>query len=313
MKAIQIQKAGPAESLEYTTKDTPIINDDEILIKSIAISINPIDVKTRAGNTLLPKLLAYGPVILGRDVCGTIVDVGRKVTGLKKGDVVFGVISFPDGGKTYAEYVAAVANQVTLKPDTITPAQAAAASLAALTALQVLQGNVKSGDRVLVHAASGGVGHFAVQIAKHWGAYVIGTSSADNRDFVLGLGADEHIDYKSQKLEDATQDIDFVFDNIGGETINHSLNVMKPGATIISLPTGKNEEVAHKAETKGIRGFTFQTKSDGKDMKILADLLQSGAIKPYISHTFTYNEMVAAHKQIETSRTVGKVVVVFQP
>ncbi|WP_448633198.1 NADP-dependent oxidoreductase [Pedobacter panaciterrae] len=229
----------------------------------------------------------------------------------KEGDEVFGMINFPGHGKAYAEYAAAPASHLALKPANVTHEEAAAATLAALTAWQALvdHAKIKKGDRVLIHAAAGGVGNYAVQIAKHIGAYVIGTSSAAKRDFVLSLGADEHIDYTSQAFEDATGNIDFVLDAIGGENIDNSLKVMKKGGTIISIPSGQNDAVAEKAKAQGMIGYPIMVQSDGEEMKKIAALLESGAVKSHVSQVFDFDQMKAAHLSLETGKTQGKIVI----
>jgi NADPH:quinone reductase-like Zn-dependent oxidoreductase len=250
---------------------------------------------------------------LGWDISGEITEVGADVTGFKPGDEVFAMIAFPQSGKAYAEYVKAKADELALKPAGVSHEEAAAATLAALTAWQAFHTNapVKPGDRVLIHAASGGVGHYAVQIAKHLGAYVIATSSAANRDFVLGLGADEHIDYKAQPFETATGDIDFVLDTIGGEYIDRSLQVMKKGGTIISIVSGMNETVTPKANALGINGHNTRVKPNAENMSTIAGLLQKGIIKSHVSKVFPFEQMADAHLQLESGRTVGKVVLTF--
>lgn len=227
MKSIVLKDFGSVDNLIYEELPMPSINDGEVLIKVKAISINPVDVKTRSGKGRAAKLKDEHPIILGWDVSGVVTL--SKSDLFKEGDEVFGMINFPGHGKAYSEYVSAPASHLALKPVNITHEEAAAATLAALTAWQALvdHAKIKKGDRVLIHAAAGGVGNYAVQIAKHIGAYVIGTSSAGKRDFVLSLGADEHVDYTSQTLEDAASNIDFVLDTIGGDTIDNSLKVMK--------------------------------------------------------------------------------------
>jgi len=230
------------------------------------------------------------------------------------GDEVFGMVNFPDNGKTYAEYVAAPADQLVLKPDNVTHEQAAAATLAALTAWQAFSdyGRLRPGQRVLIHAAAGGVGHYAVQIARHTGAYVIGTASAGNREFVLGLGANECIDYTTQQLESTVRNIDFVLDPIGGDNIDRSLALMKKGGTIVSITRGTNELVGEKAKAKGILGLTMMVQSSGEDMQHIAQLLEEGVLRSEVSKVFPFTEMAAAHLQVETGKTRGKVVVVIE-
>ena len=221
------------------------------------------------------------------------------------------MVNFPGHGQAYAEYVAAPADHLALKPANISHEEAAASTLAALTAWQAIIHNakVKAGQRVLIHAAAGGVGHFAVQIAKNAGAWVAGTSSAANRDLVMSLGADQHIDYRSVRFEEAVSNIDFVLDTIGGENIDRSLLIMRKAGTLISIPTGLNESVTQKARALGINGYSILVHSSGSDMKALAAMLESGKLKAHISRTFPFDEMADAHKQIESGHTAGKVVV----
>src|SRR4029077_1123786 len=199
-------------------------------------------------------------------------EVGKEVTKFKKGDEVFGMVNFGGHGKAYAEYVASPAAHVVLKPSNISHEEAAAATLAALTAWQALVTNAKvaKGQKVVIQAASGGVGHYAVQIAKWLGAFVIGTSSAANRDFVLSLGADEHIDYKKHPIDTIVNDADFVLDPIGGDNIEPSLNAVKKGGTVIMLPSFFKEEIIAKSAAKGVNGYFFSVRSNGDDMQNLA-------------------------------------------
>jgi NADPH:quinone reductase-like Zn-dependent oxidoreductase len=309
MKAIILKDFGGTENLVLTEMEPPLLKAGEVLVQVKSISINPIDVKTRAGKGVAALIKDEMPAILGWDLSGVITKVAPDVHGFSTGDEVFAMIAFPQTGKTYAEYVAAPASQLALKPSGISHNEAAAATLAALTAWQALtlHGKVKAGDRVLVHAASGGVGHYAVQMAKHLGAYVIGTSSAANKSLVLSLGADEHIDYKERPFESVVNDIDFVLDTIGGEYIDRSLTVMKKGGTIICIPSGKNESVAEKATTLGMDGRTMRVQPSGDDMGTIAGLLKKEHIKSHVSQTFPFSQMADAHLEMESGHTVGKI------
>lgn len=309
MKAIVLTEAGDVDKLVLTTLAVPVIVENEVLIQVKAISINPVDAKTRSGKGLYGKLREQPPIILGWDVSGIVTESKSQL--FKVGDEVFGMVNFPGHGKAYAEYVAAPAVHLALKPANISYEEAAAATLAALTAWQALvnHAKIKATDKVLIHAAAGGVGHYAVQIAKHIGAYVIGTSSAKNKDFVIELGADEHIDYTSQRFEDATEDLDFVLDTIGSDNIDRSLEVIKPGGTIISIPSGLNEEVTAKASAKGINGYFILVASNGDDMKQLAILLEKGIVKSHVGQTYSFEQLPEAHSAIESGRTVGKIVI----
>jgi len=311
MKAIALAGFGGIEVLQYTEIPVPVPGAGAVLVAVKAISINPVDVKTRAGKGVAGRLKEESVIILGWDISGVVVAVGVGVSAFKVGDEVFGMVNFPGHGRAYAEYVAAPADQLAIKPAHTSHEEAAAATLAALTAWQglVKHAVIKQGDRVLIHAAAGGVGHYAVQLAKHLGAYVIGTSSAANKDLVLSLGADEHIDYAAQPLDKATGDIDFVLDTIGGDNIDRSLVVMKKGGSIISIPSGLREAVVDKAREKGINGSFFMVQSSGEDMAKIAELLQSGVLRSHVSQVFPFGEMGAAHVQVESGRTRGKVVV----
>lgn len=314
MKAIILAASGDVSQLITQEIPTPTFTETEVLIKVKAISINPVDIKTRSGKALYNKLKEDQPLILGWDVAGIVAQVGSMVTEFKAGDEVFGMVNFPGHGKAYAEYVVAPAAHLALKPQQVSFEQAAASTLAALTAYQslVYKFQVKPGQKVLIHAAAGGVGHFAVQLAKHLGAYVIGTSSAKNEEFITKLGADLWVDYHGNDLETKVKAVDFCYDLIGGENIDRSLPLIKTGGTIISIPSGLNDHVEEKAKAYGIYGHTFMVGSSGEDMKAIAQLLERNILVPHISHQFTFAEIAKAHLQIETGRTVGKIVIVIR-
>jgi NADPH:quinone reductase-like Zn-dependent oxidoreductase len=287
--------------------------EDEVLVKIKSVSINPVDVKTRAGKGVSAVLKNDNPMILGWDLSGKIEKAGSAVKNFNIGDEVFAMVRFPQSGKVYAEYAAVPASQLALKPADVTHEEAAAACLAALTAWQALTINYKlnPGERILVHAASGGVGHYAVQMAKYLGAYVIGTSSAANKDFVLSLGADEHIDYKAKPFETVVKNMDFVLDTIGGDYIGRSLKTMKKGGTIISIVSGLNDHVKEKAEALGIQGFSTRVKPDGMNTQEIADLLERKIVVSHLQKIFPFDQMADAHLQIESGRTVGKIALSF--
>ena len=310
MKAIILENPGEPKSLKVTELEKPAIEEGEVLVEVKSISINPIDAKTRSGKGIFTKIKNDLPIILGWDISGVVVESNSAI--FKVNDEVFGMINFPGLGKAYAQLVAASENHIALKSKNINFEEAAATSLAALTALQAIEkAELKEGQNVLIHAASGGVGHFAVQIAKYLGASVTGTSSAKNREFVLSLGADHHIDYKNYDWENSEEKFDFILDTIGGENIDHSVKVLKKGGTIISIPSGLNEDVEEKAVSVKGKGFKMMVQSDGNDMQKLAELLEKGFLKPHIYKTYHFNEMSDAHEELEKGRTVGKIVVNF--
>ncbi|GAB3418218.1 NADP-dependent oxidoreductase [Niabella aquatica] len=311
MKAIILNETGGADQLTLSALPLPEIKENEVLIKVKAISINPVDYKTRTSQSMVQNF--YGgryPVVLGWDVSGVVEQSNSGK--FKIGDEVFGMINFPGNGSAYAEYVAASDQHIALKPQNISHEDAAAATLAALTAWQVLvaYGGLTRGQKVLVHAASGGVGHYATQIAKALGAYVIGTSSAKNRDFVLANGADEHIDYVKEDLVKAVADVDLILDTIGGQNALKSVRVAKEGGKVICITNGNfPQEYLDEAAGKNVALFFILVKSSATDMEIIAEMLEKGTLKSHISEIFPFEEMPNAHKALETGRTVGKIVI----
>lgn len=309
MKAIILKDFGGADQLQEVELPVPGISEGEVLVEVKAISINPVDVKTTLGKGAAAQFKDVDPKIIGWDMAGVVKESKSPI--FEAGDEVFGMVNFPGQGKVYAEYVAAPADQLAEKPSGVSFPAAAATTLSALTALQAFADHVRvrAGQRVLIHAAAGGVGHFAVQIAKHAGAYVIGTASAANRDFVLGLGADVYIDYTTDRFEELAKDMDFVLDPIGGENIDRSLQVLKKGGTIISINSGANDQVDEKAKAKGMKGVKMMVQSSGEDMQNLASLLEDGALKPEVSMVFPFQKMKDAHAQVASGKTRGKVIV----
>ena len=311
MKAIILNDFGGVEQLRQAELPRPGIKDGEVLVRVKAISINPVDAKTRAGKGLAEMLKEEKIIILGWDISGLVTESTSPL--FTEGDEVFGLIHFPGHGKCYADYVVAPAEHLALKPENITHEQAAAATLAPLTAWQAFSdyGRLRPGQRVLIHAAAGGVGHYAVQIARHIGAYVIATSSPENKDFVLSLGANEHIDYKAQRFEEVAKDIDFVLDTVSAENSERSLSVLKKGGTLIST-TGLSDATKEKAKARGIFALGMFVQSAGEDMQHIAQLLEEGELRSEIMKVFPFAQMGEAHLLVETGRVRGKVVVVTE-
>lgn len=313
MKAVILTEPGGAENLQLQEVEKPLPKADEVLVQVHALSINPVDIKTRKGGALYASMKEQPPVILGWDISGVVVATGSEVSQFKEGDAVFGMVNFPGHGRAYAEYVAAPAAHLALKPSSVTHAQAAATTLAALTAWQVLfkQAGLTKGQHVLVHAAAGGVGHFAVQLARHAGARVTGTASEANARYLTDLGIDRHIDYNAKNFWEEVRDVDVVLDPIGGETTAQSLQVLRPGGRLVSIVGGVKDHLKPVAEERKVEAKNYLVHSSGADMELLAGLLQQGMLKPYISHHFTLDEIDRAHEQVETGKTRGKVVVVL--
>lgn len=312
MKAILLKNFGDKDQLHIDTISKPKPKPDEVLVKVRAFSINPVDVKTRKGEALANSLQHEMPLILGWDISGVIEEIGNNVTHFTRGTAVFGMINFVGHGKAYAEYVTVPAHQLAIKPKNISHAEAAASCLAALTAWQAFTyfGKLQKKDKVLIHAAAGGVGHFAVQMATYLAASVIGTSSAKNRDFVVSLGAQQHIDYKIQKFENELTNIDFVLETIGALNFKKSVQVLKKGGTIVNLPSGLTESDKKAAQDKDLKACFFMSVfSSGKDMQKIAYLLQHKIVTPYIFRSYSFSEIREAHLQMESGSTKGKIVV----
>ncbi len=305
MKAIRIHEFGGPEVLRCEEAPQPVPAADEVLIKVHASGVNPIDYKIRAGNAK-GKFPIKFPLIPGWDVSGEIAQVGSEILNFRIGDEVY---SRPDPTRdgTYAEYVVVKADQVNAKPKSIDHDKAAAVPLAGLTAWQGLftHGELEAGQKVLIHGASGGVGTYAVQFAKWKGAYVIGTASEDNIDFLYELGADEVIDYNNENFEEVVKDVDLVFDLIGGDTQKRSLKVLKNGGRLITTVA---PESAEQAKAQNIHIENFMAKSLPGDLQQIADLIDSGKVKPIISEIMPLKEAAEAHKKIEEGHTRGKIV-----
>ncbi|WOT04584.1 NADP-dependent oxidoreductase [Shewanella youngdeokensis] len=311
MKAIMTEQAGGIENLIMQEIAKPELNADEVLVETRAISINPADTKVKYDEAVLTQLFGpERPITLGWDIAGVVVATGAEVTRFKQGDKVFGMVNFPGHGKAYAEYVASPQSHLAAMPEGLDYTNAAATTLAALTALQALKDRVNPGDKVLIHAGSGGVGHFAIQIAKKLGAYVISTSSAKNRDFVMALGADEHIDYRTQAFEQVLTEIDLAFDTVSPEIAEKSLKVLRKGGQLVSIAMmAVPEELQLQADKLGVNVSAILVHSNGDDMNTLRDMLLEGTIKPHVSKTFEFAKLGKAHTAVESGRTVGKVVV----
>lgn len=254
-------------------------------------------------------------MILGWDISGVVSKVGSRVKDFKAGDAVFGTIRFPGPGSSYAEYAAAPADQIALKPENISHAEATAATQSPLTAWQALvdTGHVKKGDRVLVHGGAGGVGNYAIQIARHIGCYVITTVSGADRAFVKELGADEVIDYRTQVFEKEVKEVDFVLDTIGGDNFVRSLDVLKPEGMIVLLPSNKKEEADKAVREKQVKNYRhILMHSSGKDMRAIAGMLREGSMKANVDKVYSFEQIPQAQEQLENGKVRGKIVVILE-
>lgn len=304
MKAVQIHHYGGPEELIYEDAQTPEIQPDDVLIRVKATSINPIDWKVREGARKDPA--RHFPIVLGWDVSGIIEKVGEKVKNFKVGDAVYGRPDTSRNG-TYAEYVAVRAGELAPKPQSLDHNQAAAIPLAGLTAWQGIfdHGKLEAGQKILIHGAAGGVGTFAVQLARWKGAYVIGTASGKNVDFLRKLGADEVIDYEKEHFEEKLHDIDVVFDTIGGDVQLNSLRVLKPGGILVST-VGIKDEAAVKA--KGLQGIAYMAKSLPEQLHRMAQLIDEGKLRPIIEKTLPLTDAAEAQRESQKGHTRGKIV-----
>jgi NADPH:quinone reductase-like Zn-dependent oxidoreductase len=302
MKAIQIETFGGLDVLRLKQLHIPQPGPGELLVKVSAAGVNPVDYKIRSGKYPAVKEDKL-PYVLGRDACG-VVKVSES--GLfEPGDVVYGVPGIERG--SYAEYVVLKESELARKPASLDNIAAAAVPLAGLTAWQGLfrYGRVEAGQRVLIHAGSGGVGHFAIQFAKARGAHVITTVSKEHADFVLQIGADEVVDYKEQHFEKELRDLDMVFDLIGGETQDKSWQVLKKGGILVSTLNAPSQE---KAAEYGVRATRFTFTETGSELGEIADLIDSGKVVVKVSKTFPLEDVAAAHRLIEEGHTEGKIV-----
>ena len=290
----------------------PKAGDNEVLVEVKAIGIDQIDIKTREGGGMVDYLKRERPMILGWDVSGVVAEVGARVKGFQAGDAVFGTVNFPGPGSSYAEFAAAPAEQIALKPENISHTEAAAATQSPLTAWQALVdvGYIGKGDRVLIHGGAGGVGNYAIQIARHAGCYVITTVSGADREFVKGLGADEVIDYQTQKFEEVAGKVDFILDTVGGDNFVRSLSVLKPEGMIVLLPSNRKADADRVAEERHVRNYRhILMHSSGKDMQAIADMLREGTMKVHVDKVFSFEQIPQAHEQLENGKVRGKVVV----
>lgn len=306
MRAVHQTALGEPDVLAVVDLPRPSPRTNEVLVRVEAASVNPTDWKHRANGGFLGE----PPFVLGWDLSGVVEEVGIGVARLAPGDEVFGMLSYPFGHGAHAEYVAAPAAWFSPKPAGLDHVQAAALPLVSLTAWQALVENaaIRSGQRVLIHAAAGGVGHVAVQIAKAHGAHVIGTASAGKHEFLRGLGADELIDYRETDFAEAVSDVDVVLDTIGGETTLRSLRTLRPGGTLVSiLPVG-SDELYREADRLGVRALRMLVDASRHNLESISDLVRQGALRATIADVFPLEQATEAHRLGETGRTTGKMV-----
>ncbi|MCE9657725.1 MAG: NADP-dependent oxidoreductase [Burkholderiales bacterium] len=305
MKAVRIHEYGNGNVLRYEDAPVPDIAPDDLLVRAVAASVNPVDWKVREGH--LRSMIRHPmPLTLGWDVSGVVEAIGAEVTRFKVGDAVFSRPDIQRNG-TYAEYVAVRESEAAHKPRTISHVEAASLPLAGITAWEALlaAGRLAAQQRVLIHAGAGGVGSLAVQLARAQGAHVIATASASNRALVWSLGADEVIDYRSQRFSDAVRDVDLVFDTIGGETQELSWSVLKPGGTLVSIISPPSQD---RALALGMHGAFVFIEPNAAILAELAGRVDMGKLRPIVGAEFALEDVAKAHAFSETGRAVGKIV-----
>ncbi|MEU0899419.1 NADP-dependent oxidoreductase [Streptomyces massasporeus] len=306
MRAISQDVLGGPEVLKEVLIERPMPKPNEVLVRVRAAGVNPTDWKHRATGGFLGR----PPFVLGWDVSGVVEAVGIGVVAFAPGDEVFGMLPYPYGHGSHAEYVIAPVRALTRKPAGVDHTQAGALPLVSLTAWQALteHADLQPEQRVLIHAAAGGVGHVAVQIAKARGAYVIGTASAGKHEFLRSIGVDETIDYRETDVTEAVKDVDVVLDTIGGDNSLHSLRVLRPGGVLVSILPGGSDDLYEEAERLGVRALRMLVDADRGGMEAIADLIETGRLRATIAGTFPLAEAAEAHTLGDTGRTTGKLV-----
>ncbi|MFD9366385.1 NADP-dependent oxidoreductase [Streptomyces sp. NPDC060020] len=305
MRAIGQDEFGGPEVLRLVEVERPSPGPAEVLVRVHAAGVNPTDSWHRATGGL-----AGAVIRLGWDVSGVVEAVGLGVTTLAPGDEVFGMPRHPLPAGTYAEYVTSPARHLVRKPAALTHAQAAALPLAGLTAWQALvdTADVRPGQRVLIHAAAGGVGHLAVQIAKARGAHVVGTASAAKHEFLRSLGADELVDYTEADFETAVAPVDVVVDAIGGTYGPRSLRSLRPGGILVALASPAEARLADTARPLGVRAAFMAVEADQAGMREIATLAEAGLLRPALDTVLPLADAAKAHELADGRRTMGKIV-----
>lgn len=296
--------AGPASVMHIETAPQPMPKPGEVVVQVAAAGVNPIDVPLRQGAGA-PTF----PALAGHDIAGRIVATGAGVDPVLLAKDVFALIPWPGGG--YAQYVAVSAELVVPKPPRLSYAQAAAVPLAALTAYQALfvEGRLTAGQRILIHGGSGAVGHMAVQLAKHAGAHVLATTSADNLEYVRSIGADVAIDYRNKRLESVVGQVNFILDTVGGDALSRSYRMIRPGGTLLS--TVETPDSAQLTERK-LEGGRVSVHPDRNNLREIALLIQRGAVTPTVSMMYPFSDRGLAEDDLGRLQRPGKSVLLVQ-
>jgi NADPH:quinone reductase-like Zn-dependent oxidoreductase len=312
MRAILMDGAGGPEVLRCGTTEIPTTINAEFLVKVVAAGVNPIDAKTRSGRGVSAAIPSY-PTVLGNDFSGVVLASPYEGHPIKVGDEVYGMTGFPRFGGSYAEVVSVSTLSIARKPKSLSHVEAAGVPLAALTAWGMVVDVAKAheGQRILIHAGAGGVGHFAVQFARFFGAYVIATGSSRNLGWLSELGANETVDYTAERFEDVVDTVDVVIDLIGNvhdDTGTRSLGVVRHGGLIVNAPTGSWPTFLHDAAEAGLRATTYKVAPDGTTLAVISRLLESGDVNVFVDQVFEMDAAADAHRAVETGHTRGKIV-----
>ena len=307
MKGVIQHEVGPPEVLVVEELPTPDPIPTEVQVRVHVAGVNPVDFKTRQGGR--SKFLGEPPFRVGWDVSGVVTKLGAGVTRFRVGDEVFGMPWFPREAGAYGEYVTAPSRHFAAKPGVLSHEEAGALPLAGLTAWQIVVDtiNLQAGDDLLIHGAAGGVGHLAVQIAKARGANVIGTARAEQAEWLRSLGADRVIDYREERFEELVADIDAVID-FTGRNGEGSLAVMRPGATLVMVPSGAAADLAERAKAQSKRATGFLVEPDPVGLAGLCDLVEAGHLEVKVDQVFDLAEAPAAHRAAEDHHGGGKIV-----
>ena len=309
MKAVQINQYGGPEVLKINEIPKPSPGKDQVLVEVFSASINPFDAKFKAGIMNMP---IKSPITLGGDFAGIITVLGEGVSDFTIGEQIYGqALSLTGASGAFAQFTTANTKNAAKKPTTADFVQAAALPLVGSSAIQALEEHIKlqSGQKILIHGGAGGIGHIAVQLAKAIGAYVTTTVSAEDKDFVKQLGADEILDYKTQKFEEELRDFDAVFDMVGGETTTRSFQVLKKGGVLVSMLGLPNEELAKEHDVSIIGQ---NTNTNTQHLNHLAQLVDSGKIKVNVDKIFPLDQVKDAFEYQENVHSKGKVILIIK-
>jgi NADPH:quinone reductase-like Zn-dependent oxidoreductase len=317
MRALVIERTGAPGELHLAEVPRPTRVSDEVLVRVVTAGVNPIDVKTRAGRGVAAAIGSF-PAVLGNDFAGVVERVPYAAHPLHDGDRVYGMGRVPRLGGSYAEFISVSSMSVARMPASLDFAQAASVPLAALTAWGAVIDTARAhdGQRMLIHAGAGGVGHFAVQLAAYFGAEVTATCSAANLEFVQGLGARRVIDYGARRFEEVAGEQDVVIDLVGNgvdDTGSRSLDVLRPHGLIVSVPTGLWPTMAEEAAARGIRATGYSVSPDARTLGVITRLIDDGAIRVHVERELPLEEGAEAHRLLESGHMRGKVVLRVAP